>query len=128
MRFDSVKSLPAKFLLVLGLCNYLFSFAFRSQYNQHVETEAYSNDPEGCTIPGSQILYFYCAVLVLGSGSLVLGAFGLALLWKVINVIPLVTCPTKTVWCKKKWHRVPTTDFSKYKDEFDFEIGFEEEP
>ena len=33
----------------------------------------------------------------------------------------------KVVWCKKKWHKIPT-DFAHYENEFNFEIQDDEEP
>ena len=130
-----MKSLPSKLLLILGLANYIFSFAFRNTYDSYTaDTDETKEDlstinlhvENPCTIPGSSIIAIYCTFIVIASGSLVLTLFTSACLWKTFNTLPFVFCPMKVVWCKKKWHKIPT-DFSRYQDELDFEENIDVE-
>jgi len=126
-RFETLKSLPALGLFGLGVINYIFSFAFKGSYEAFNDLPAVVNDPNGCTVPGANILAFYSIVLVMGTGSSILGVFGLAFLYKIINLLAVVICPVTMVSCKKKLHNKPK-NFSHYENEFDFSIDYNEDP
>lgn len=126
-RYDAIKSLPALSLLVLGLINFGFSFAFKNSYQAYTQLRVVEADPVNCGVPGANALAFYSIFLVLGSGSLLLGIFGLAFFIKIVHLLSVLICPVTIVACKKNWHKKPR-DFAHYTDEFDFTVSLADIP
>jgi len=126
LRYESIKSLPSLFLLVLGLANFGFSFAFKSSYYSYSDL-AFVEKHTNCTVPGSSVLAFYSIVLVLCSGAMLLAIIGCAFLVKITHLLSVHFCPIKIVALKKNWHKKPR-DFAHFNDEFDFVIGDNEQP
>ncbi len=65
--------------------------------------------------------------LVMILGSLVLGVFTLAYLYKISFVLSVLICPLCITKCRKKSNKIPL-DFEHFVDEFDFTVGDDEEP
>ena len=127
MRNDSIRSVPAKLLLVLAIVNYLFSFAFMNGYDSY--TEANKNNENGaektnCVIPGAFSLATYSMIFVMGSGSLILAYLVLAGLFKIVHILMLQISPMCVMIVKKRYHNVPRT-FNHYGNEFNFECDQE---
>ena len=40
LRYETLKSWPSKFLIVIALLNYAFSFGFRGAYNEYMGSTA----------------------------------------------------------------------------------------
>jgi len=76
-------------------------------------------------VAGSKTLAVYSLACVLGTGSAILGIFGLAFVYKITHLVSVLICPVSILRCKKRYHN-KQLDFSHYQDEFDFMIG--EEP
>ena len=113
-------------MLFLGLVNYVYSFAFWSNYSDYLSRETVLENP-GCDIPGLTVLASYSMFLVMIIGSIVLGIFVLAFLQKLSFLLSVLICPVTITNCRKSWRKVPL-DFEHYADEFNFTVGDDEEP
>ena len=113
-------------LLFLGLVNYAYSFAFWHNYSDYLQRETVLENP-GCLIPGLSVLASYSMFLVMVVGSLVLGIFTLAFLFKLSFLLSVLICPISVTNCRKKRRDIPL-DFEHYVNEFNFSVGDDEEP
>ena len=106
-RYDTIKSLPALALLILGFLDFAFSFAFKNSF------EAFRDGPGTCEVAGSAILATYSLFFVLGSTCAILAIFTAAFIYKITHLLSVLICPFVMVGCKKRYHKKPR-DFSHY--------------
>ena len=108
LRYETLKSWPSRFLIVIALLNYAFSFSFNGAYKEYIEQPAMAQQESNCAVPGAFFLANYSLFVVLGSGSFVIAVIVGAFSWRIVHLLCVVLCPVKTTSCFKKLHKVPT--------------------
>lgn len=135
MRCDTIKSLPSVFLLVLGSLNYFFSYYFMQGMNDYTsavsKVNTNTNDDNlkqlECDVSGARVLATYSVFMVLIPGSLTLITYVSSFLFKFFDALIAQICPVSFVNCKRRRRGLPL-DYSRFANEFDFEIDLDEEP
>jgi len=108
-------------LLILGILNFVFSFALKDSF------EKFRDLPSTCEVAGAATLATYSLFLVLGSGCFVLTIYVSAFLYKILHLLALLICPNFMVCIKKTYHKKPKT-FASYHGEFEFTIDLSKDP
>ena len=123
---DIVWSVPSVILLVLAICNFLFSFVFAYGFKIYVKSLTHFGlKIEDCkATTGAESLLIYSVTCVMSTGLLCLAIYTLSLFYKAFNAIGLVFCPVRQSQFRKclAGFESSTKDFSQYENEFDFEV------
>ena len=132
-RYDSYRSIPSTLLLILGIVNYIYSFIFKTSYNDYYtdaffsQREGQQQETVGCEIPGCYTVACYSFFIVMGCGSYVVCMYALACLARVPHLLCVVICPMIAMKMKKTTAKVPI-GFEQYENEFDFICDTEDPP
>ena len=99
MRSENLFAWPALLLLILGTCNYFFSFIFVLGFHKYHSAQYLmpAIDQVNCEISGSLVLTVYSVLLVMSTGTVVFLNYVLSFLYKLVHLLSTaLLCPIYT--------------------------------
>ena len=112
---DHLRSWPALSLLIVSICNFVFSGIFALGFQRYHSTILMpAIEQVNCEIPGSFMLATYSIFLVLSTGTICLAVFLFSLLYKITFLVATLICPVRLTNTRRNWLGFPSNSFDHY--------------
>ena len=121
-RWNTLVSAPGLLLITLATINYLLAVFYVANYRALLDTIDEAESIVSVGIDGFTMLAYFDTFALIGLGSLPALVAIANLSWRAVNALSAIWCIEWRIKKCRERQGIPTDNFDRYNDEFDFSV------